>query len=189
MVQFILVIEMNKLEQYIINNHNKIIAIDGPSGAGKSTLSKYLEEKYNVLVFHTDDYFLRPDMKTQIRLDEPGGNIDYKRMEEEIFRHLHDDEITSNSFNCKTNELEIGNTTKSKPIIIIEGVYSLHPKFVSYYDYKVFIDIDRKLQLKRILERSGAFMLKRFKEEWIPLEDRYFDFYDVRKNVDLYINY
>lgn len=175
-----------KLEEYIQNNENKIIAIDGPSGSGKSTLSKYLEDTYDCMVFHTDDYFLSKEQKTESRLNEAGGNLDYERLEKEIFLHLDDQEITSHYFNCMTNQLEIREPREKKSIIVVEGVYSLHPRFQKYYDLKVFLDLDKEKQFQRIEERSGKVMLKRFQEEWIPLEDFYFEQFRIRDISDFY---
>ena len=179
---------MEKLIEYIINNNNKVIGLDGPCGAGKSTISKFLESNFDVLVFHTDDYFLSTERKTDERLAEPGGNIDYERMIKEIFEHLEDDKIFSNKFNCKYNKLVRRNSFERKSIILIEGVYSLHPKFRDYYDFSVFLDIDKKTQYSRILERSGAVMLDRYIKEWIPLEENYFNEFNIKKSVNLYIN-
>lgn len=180
---------MNQLEEYIINNQNKVIALDGPSGSGKSTFAAYLEEHYDVLVFHTDDYFLPKERKTLARLNEPGGNLDYERMEDEIFRHLKEKEITSYAFNCQTEKLEVRPPFKRKSIILIEGVYSMHPNFQKYYDLCVFCNIDRETQLNRILKRSNAFMLNRFKTEWIPLEDKYFEEYSISMKAGYIIEF
>ena len=178
---------MNKLIDYIKNNNNKVIGLDGPSGAGKSTIALYLEENYDVLVFHTDDYFLPLERKTKKRLEQPGGNLDYERMEKEIFENLDKDLIYSNKFNCKTNQLEEQSPIKRKSIVLIEGVYSLHPRFQKYYDLKVFLEIDKEEQLKRIAKRSGDEMLKRFIEEWIPLEDSYFADLNIEESVNLFM--
>ena len=86
------------IEKYIQQNKHKVIAIDGPSGAGKSSLTKKLEEMFDVLVIHTDDYFLHPSRKTKSRLEEPGGNIDYERLDKEVFSSLNDEYITTNFF-------------------------------------------------------------------------------------------
>ena len=94
------------IEAFLKKHKKLVIAIDGPSGAGKSTLSAKLEEEFNALVLHTDDYFLHPSRKTSVRLSEPGGNLDYERMEKEIFSHINDEYIPSHNFNCMTNELE-----------------------------------------------------------------------------------
>lgn len=178
---------MNRLIEYIKNNSNKVIAIDGPSGSGKSTIAKKLEEEYDVLVFHTDDYFLSKERKTEERINTPGGNLDYERLEDEILKNLDNSNIQSNYFNCQTNLLEVRKPVKRKSIILIEGVYSLHPQLREYYDFTVYIDVDRETQLNRIKERSGDFLFNRFVTEWIPLEDKYFSYFDILKNVDLYI--
>lgn len=178
---------MNKLIEYITSGKHKVIGLDGPSGAGKSTLAKMLSEKYDVTVFHTDDYFLSQEQKTPERLSLPGGNLDVERLEDEIMKNLDQERITSNRFNCKEDILQLRAPVKKKSIVLVEGVYSLHPSLLKYYDLTVFIDIDRETQLKRIEERSGSFMLERFIKEWIPLEDKYFSYFDLRNNVNLCI--
>ena len=55
------------------------IAIDGNSGAGKSTLANILGGIYDANIFHMDDFFLTPDLRTEERLREVGGNVDYVR--------------------------------------------------------------------------------------------------------------
>lgn len=180
---------MNQLEMYIKNNTNKVIALDGPSGSGKSTFSKYLEEHYDVLVFHTDDYFLPKKRKTESRLNEPGGNLDYERMEEEIFKQLKENNITSHYFNCQTEKMEYREPVKRKSIILIEGVYSMHPNFQKYYDIMVYSYVDRETQLDRILRRSNAFVLERFKTEWIPLEDKYFEEFTIPMKASYIIEF
>lgn len=179
--------KFEELYKYIRKHETIIIGIDGPSGSGKSTLAKKIEDEFDCIIFHTDDYFLHPDRKTEQRLAEPGGYLDYERMEQEIFYNLHKPHIQSNHFNCMTNQLETRSPQVNKKIIIVEGVYSMHPKFINYYDFKVFLSIDRETQKSRILARSNEFMLNRFITEWIPLEDKYFSFYNVKNLVDMII--
>lgn len=180
---------LRDLENYIKENENKVIAIEGPSGTGKSTLSEYLESHYDVVVIHMDDYFLPPERKTEKRLSEPGGNVDYERLEKEVFLSSSNNFVISNHFNCQTNVLEKRDPMKKKRHIIIEGVYSMHPRFKQYIDYSVFMEIPREEQLKRILERSGAKMLERFKNEWIPLEDQFYEYYKVKEVADLVLKF
>lgn len=177
--------DIQYLKDILQRNQDVVIAIDGPSGSGKSTLASFLEERYDCLVFHTDDYFLDPSFKTTKRLQEPGGNVDYERMILEIFNHIQDTSIPSHHFNCQTNQLEVRPYFTKKPVIIIEGVYSMHPLFQPYIDYSIFMDIDRETQYDRILKRSNPKMLERFKNEWIPLEDLYFTSFDIKNTVDL----
>lgn len=180
---------IKQLEKYINEhkNDNIVIGIDGPSGAGKTSLVEELEKQFDITVFHVDDYFLPADRKSPNRLREPGGNFDYERMEKEVFHHINDDFIQSNKYNCKTACYEMKTALERKRIVVVEGVYALHPKFIPYYNYTVFLDIDRPLQLKRILSRSNNTMLERFKNEFIPLEDLYFDSLSVRNRVNLLV--
>ncbi len=65
-----------------------LVAIDGPCASGKTTLAALLQTCYDCSVFHTDDFFLRPDQKTPERLREAGGNMDRERLEAEVLRPL-----------------------------------------------------------------------------------------------------
>ncbi|MEL7604386.1 MAG: uridine kinase, partial [Bacillota bacterium] len=53
------------------------------------------------------------------------------------------------------------------------------------YDIKVFLKAGAAAQRRRILERSGAALLARFEDEWIPLENRYFSGLDIARQCDL----
>lgn len=173
------------LIQRITSGQSFVIAIDGPSGSGKSTLAKQLEETYPCTVFHTDDYFLPPSMKTKERLMLPGTNLHYDRMLDEVFHNLNNPEITSNHFNCTTNQMDYREPVVVKPVIIIEGVYSMHPVFQPFYDVMIFLDVDQETQEKRILSRSNNQMLKRYLTEWIPLENQYFKAFDIKSKANL----
>ena len=60
----------------------------------------------------------------------------------------------------------------------------MHPAWQNYLDLKIFLQISPDLQIERILQRSGKEMLKNFTEKWIPMENRYFDFYKIREACD-----
>ena len=78
-----------------------IIAIEGGSAGGKSTLSSILKEVYACNVIHMDDFFLRPEQRTQERLLEVGGNIDYERFSLEVLAPLVKNEtVCYKPFDC-----------------------------------------------------------------------------------------
>ena len=162
-----------------------IMAIDGPAAAGKSTLAAALCEEYDACVFHTDDFFLPPDMRTPDRLKEPGGNVHYERFLSEVLPYIGTD-FTYNRYNCQTGLNEPVHAQK-KPLNIIEGAYSLHPKFAEIYGLKVFLDIDEDLQTERIVRRSPA-LAERFFSEWIPLERRYFEHFNIAAGCDIVLS-
>ena len=68
---------------------------------------------------------------------------------------------------------------------IVEGVYSQHPKWRDLCDLTIFLTADRSIRLKRIEMRNGAFLLKRFQDDWIPKEDLYFDTFSIPFRADL----
>ena len=74
-----------------------------------------------------------------------------------------------------------------KPLTIIEGAYSMHPKFASIYDYKVFSYASFETQKERILSRDGIEQLDNFIEKWIPFENRYFTTFSIKEVCDMIV--
>ena len=152
-----------------------IVAIDGKCTSGKTTFASKLAEVYDCNVFHMDDFFLRPEQRTPERFAEVGGNVDYERFREEVLLPLRSGMAFSyRPFDCSTFTLAAPVAVAPKRLNIIEGTYSHHPYFGDPYDLKILLTVDDETQRKRILERP-AFLHQRFFEEWIPLENRYFD--------------
>ncbi len=174
----------------IILNQNMdpvIIAIDGKSAAGKTTLSNELVEKFDANLFHMDDYFLPEQLKTVERLKEIGGNVDYVRFKNEIIDSLLKKEnVHYQKYICMNGTME-AHTREYKRVNIIEGAYSMHPYFQNPYAYCIFADIDSKEQEKRILKRNGRKMLTRFITEWIPKEEEYLSYYQIKKKSDIIV--
>ena len=152
-----------------------IVAIDGKCTSGKTTLASKLAELYDCNVFHMDDFFLRPEQRTPERFAEVGGNVDYERFHEEVLLPLKSGKAFSyRPFDCKTFTLSAPIIVTPKRLNIIEGTYSHHPYFGNPYDLKILLTVDEETQRRRILDRP-EFLHKRFFEEWIPMENRYFD--------------
>lgn len=175
-----------KIDKLLSKSDFVCIAIEGNSGAGKSTLAKFINSMYHSNLFHMDDYFLRRSQKTKARLNEVGGNIDYERFHREVIHGLKSNaEFSYQSYNCQTLQLDEIRTVKPKELNIIEGVYSMHPRFIDLYDLKIFLEIDEKTQMERILKRNGEFMLNRFIDEWIPMENEYFKKMNIKDQSDI----
>lgn len=176
---------LKKLDEMLAEQSFVRIAIDGRCASGKSTLGALLAKVYNANLFHMDDYFLPFPRKTPERLAEPGGNVDYERFGEEIAFHPKGEAVTWARFDCCTQALCEPETTPPTPLTVVEGSYSLHPTLRNAYDLKVFLDIDPERQSARILKRNGPEKHLRFVNEWIPLENVYFDTLDIRSLCDL----
>ena len=71
---------------------------------------------------------------------------------------------------------------------VVEGAYSCHPIFGDYTDLKVFSDIHPEKQMERLIHRNGSEMAKRFQNEWIPYEEKYYIYYKIKENADFVIS-
>lgn len=166
----------------------KIISIDGKAASGKSTMANDLKLILNGSVIHMDDFFLPPELRTKERFTKPGGNIHYERFQSEIFPSLFQKKsFEYHAFDCHTMSMGSMRLIDDSLWRIVEGSYSHHPCFGSYADIKVFSDISVKKQMERILNRNGEKMVERFRKEWIPLEEKYYDFYKIKENADIII--
>jgi len=162
-----------------------LVAIDGDAAAGKSTLADALGALYDCNVLRMDHFFLRPEQRTEARRKEPGGNVDYERFLTEAQTPIRAGETaTYRPFDCKTFTMGEEMTHAPKQLNIIEGAYSLHPTLAAPYHIKVCLTIDPEEQLRRIRARNGEEMAERFRDEWIPLEKRYFDEFDIASQCD-----
>ena len=136
-----------------------------------------------------DDFFLRPEQRTPERFKEIGGNVDRERFAEEILSSLRKKTTTVyRPFDCSKQALSDPITVPPKKLTVIEGAYSLHPAFGRYYTFSAFLDIEKEYQRDRILKRNSPAFAKRFFEEWIPLENRYFSETDIKNRADLIIS-
>lgn len=153
---------------------NLIVAIDGMSGSGKTYTAEKLKEYFDCNIIHTDDFFLPSNMRTPERLSKIGGNIHFERLAPLLKSIKKGDAPVFDRYDCKTDSFEKAEMPP-KRLTIVEGCYSLHQSLINSYDGAALFKVNGDVQLKRILDRSGAEMLKRYREEWIPMENRYFE--------------
>lgn len=178
-------IVIEKINSLLKDKDKIIIAIDGPCASGKTTLSCELSEIFDCNVIHMDDFFLPFEKRTVERMNEVGGNIDYERFKCEVADNItKNEDFTYSKFDCSTGKAEKKITVTSKKVNIIEGVYSLHPRFISIYDIKIYLNIDAQTQTSRLKERSPE-KLERFVGEWIPKENAYFEKFKIKDMCDI----
>ena len=174
-----------KIDELLKLKERVIVAIDGPCASGKTTLAGKLAELYDCNVLHMDDFFLRPEQRTPERFARPGGNVDSERFREEVLVPLTAGKaFFYRPFDCATFKLAAPVSVIPKKLTIVEGSYSNHPDFGNPYDLKIFLTVAPELQRRRILERP-AFLHRQFFEEWIPMENRYFDTFQIQQTCDL----
>ena len=169
----------DRVRSLLAEKEHIAIAIDGNCTAGKSTLAAALEQQLPCRVIHMDDFFLQPHQRTAQRFATPGGNIDHERFADEVIPGLiSGNAITFSPFDCGTRTLCAPVTLEVSPITLVEGTYCLHPSLEYAYDLKIFLSISPETQRQRIAQRP-AFLHRRFFEEWIPMEQLYFDTFGI----------
>lgn len=171
----------------IINDKGRcIVAIDGKCGSGKTTLAKMLEDYYSCNVIHMDDFFLQPHQRVEERFKEPGGNVDYERFYNEVLVPLGKNESFSyRPFDCGTFKLGEPIKVNVNRVVVVEGSYSCHPHLFEGYDLHIFLDIEHSEQLRRIEKRNGKEALEVFRAKWIPLEDAYFNHFNIKEKCEI----
>lgn len=162
-----------------------LVAIDGRCAAGKTTLALQLQKKLGCPLFHMDDFFLRPEQRTQERYAQPGGNVDRERFREEVLLPLKAGSVIAyRRFDCSTMSLEAPTAVQPGEVNLVEGTYSCHPELWEDYDLHIFMTVSPQTQLARLAARDAK-KLGMFQTRWIPLEERYFEAFDLRSRCEL----
>lgn len=182
-----------KIDNLLKNKDYIVIAIDGDSASGKSSLalSLFYYYKNEVNVIHIDDFYLANqgniDMNNINKMYD--GNIDYNRLKEEVINNLSKTTFSYSIFDCKNQVLNKEKVVVNKKrIMIIEGSYSLNAsKLGKYYDFSIFLKIDKSLQIERLKNRNKN-NFNDFLNKWIVLEKNYQEHYKIEKNCDFLIN-
>jgi len=166
-----------------------LLAIDGCCCAGKTTLAARLGARLGANVFHMDDYFLQPHMRTPERLAQPGGNVDAERFLSEVLLPAARGETAEvRRYDCREDRLMPPVPVRPSRVAIVEGAYSLHPLLAPHYDLRLFCRVDAALQAARIRARNGEDALPVFLARWIPLENAYFRALDIEAQCDIVID-
>ena len=163
-----------------------IIAIDGRAASGKTTMSGLLKTILQTDVVQMDDFFLPLELRTEERLQQPGGNVHYERFAEEVLPYLKEtDAFAYGIFDCGRMDYHGRREIGSGHIRIVEGSYSCHPFFGEYADIRVFSDVAPEEQMQRILKRNGEQMAEMFRSRWIPMEEAYFKAHAIKEKADI----
>lgn len=179
---------VERVSRLLRTRQRVIAAIDGNSCAGKTTAAERLGALLCASVFHMDDYFLQPHMRTPERLALPGGNVDAERFLNDVLLPVSEGRPARvEPYDCRLDRLLEPVTVAPRAVSIVEGAYSLHPLLAPYYDLKIFFRVDSALQLERIRARNGEEMLEMFRSRWVPLENAYFSALQIEQNCDFVI--
>ncbi len=177
---------IDTIDTLLNTNLTVTVAIDGNSGGGKSYFAKVLRNYYQCNVLSADDFFLPIPLRSENRLKEIGGNIHYERLRQTLIKMKDGDAFDYERYDCVNDKFVTKKAIPSR-INIVEGCYSLHPFVSDLYNLGVLIRVNKTEQRRRIISRDGMEKYCRYKNEWIPLEEKYLKFVNnhVHKNLPI----
>ena len=162
------------------------VALDGPCASGKTTLGTALAEIYRCPLIHMDDFFLQPEQRTQQRLENPGGNVDYERFFRQVLAPLCQGQSACfRPWRCHSGDFGSSITVAPAPLTVVEGSYALRPGLGEHYQLGVWVEAPWPVRESRLLQRGGRSCLEQFLAQWIPLENRYFAAYHIKDRCQI----
>ena len=140
-----------------------IIGITGGSGSGKTYLSnkiinKFGDEKINIIKmdsYYKDLAHLSMQEREVNNFDHPDA-FDFELLVKHLNILFNEDSVKIPIYDYKTHTRKKNTEEiKSKPIIIIEGIFSMYyKKLRELMDYKVFIATSNKTRKERRINRD-----------------------------------
>ena len=166
---------------------NFIITIDGPCGGGKTTLAKFLETELDANVLHMDDFYLPFGDRYKNWMNIVAGHMDFNRLIENVLEpYKYGKKTNYVSYDCHSDKYLQEIPIDLDKILILEGSYTSHPTLDKYVALKVFVDIDKDEQVKRLTKRNPD-VVDKFLSMWVPFENRYFEELKIKENSDVVV--
>ena len=110
-----------------------------------------------------------------------------ERVLEEVIPHINQKEdFAYQVFDCSAMKLGEYAQISDCSLLIVEGSYSHHPAFSDAFDLRVFLCVEEEERKKRITERNAE-KSEMFFCRWIPLENRYFETFEIKEKADIVI--
>lgn len=167
---------INKIKETILIKPFCIAAVDGCGGSGKSTLARQIVSKYGSgQIIHMDDFYKPSNERVHMEMSkkESGADYDIKRLLYDVINPITNAmEARYQSYDWEADKLTKWHTVQPSGLLIVEGVYSISDQLYNKYDIKIFVECNKKLRLKRGLERDGANALDLW-SQWMIGEDKY----------------
>ena len=140
-----------------------IIGIAGGSGSGKTTVVKRIAKAlppHCAAVIPLDSYYndttdLTSEERKQINFDHPDA-FDWKLLTEQIKKLRNGEAVEQPTYSyVLSNRLPETVHIEPKPVIILEGIMTLHHKKLrDMMDLKIFVDTDSDVRLIRNIRRD-----------------------------------
>ena len=165
-----------------------IMAIDGRCASGKTTLAAELQSVLCCNVVHMDDFYLPFSQRTEEIMAKPGGNIDYRKLINEVLRPLMSgNNVSYHPYDAHADKLLPSVQLDPSGVTILEGSYSFHPVLRFACQMSIFLDVLPDKQLERLRQRNLE-RIEAFRKVWIPREEEYLKVFQVKEKCDFLIS-
>ena len=164
-----------------------VISIDGPCGGGKTTLAAEIEKELGFNILHMDDFYLPFQERDKNWMNIIAGHMDFNRLIENVLKPYKAGKKTNYvSYDCHSDKYLQEIPIDLGKILVIEGSYTSHPILDEYVDLKVFVDIDKDEQVKRLTKRNPD-VVDKFLSMWVPFENNYFESLKIKEKSDVVV--
>jgi len=178
-----------------------IIGIAGGTGSGKTTVVRRIINAlppHCAAVIPLDSYYndttgLTPEERSAINFDHPDA-FDWKLLTEHVKMLKHGEAVEQPTYSyIESNRQRETIHVEPKPVIIIEGIMTLHNKRLrDMMDLKIFVDTDDDVRLIRnirrdVVERGRTvdMVLDRYEKILKPMHEQFIE--PTKKFADLIV--
>lgn len=141
-----------------------LVAIDGRGCSGKSTLATELAEALGSYVIGVDSFFAAG----------PGNRLRWQEFTDAVAQLRRLGTLRYQPYDWEKDALLPAEMIDA-PLVIIEGLYAMHRDVVEHYDARIWVEADLSTRWDRVLARDGPSRIDRWRNEWVPMEQRYVD--------------
>ena len=161
--------------QSAVGGERGLLAIDGRGCSGKSTLATQLADALGTAacVIGVDSFFTPFDQQ------RPGSPASLYHLRWQEFRNAIRQLRQVGSLSYRPYDWEsdalLSAQVIDSPLVIVEGLYAMHRDVCGLYDARIWVEADLATRWDRVLARDGPALIDRWRDEWVPMEQRYLD--------------
>ncbi len=156
-----------------------IIAIDGPAGAGKTTLAQVIKlalaDRYEVNLLHMDNLYDGWEAALSPQLSQTLTYI--------VKSHRAGNNLNLAFYDWAHEHFQEAQEIVAKELLILEGVGSGQRAIRGDLTALIWIGVDEKVGLGRVLERDGDYISSQM-DGWLTTQEQHFLLEKTEESAD-----